>query len=164
MCFCYVYSWLHKCHSGWTGGGLVCYSGEEGVREQSQPEGVGLQGSSYVYNLCILYSNPLGFGGVVNISSQWWPPPPSPAHPSTGQTHCEPADQWLVPQCSDDRSPTGHAAVEETGSATFLAAWVAQVRSQSQTVGAVLTNAAIRGVLQIYYQTYWYSRVELIQS
>lgn len=59
---------------------------------------------------------------------------------------------------SADPDPTGPAAVEEMGSATFLAAWVAQDRSQSQTVGAALTNAAIRGVLKIYYQTYWYFR------
>lgn len=54
------------------------------------------------------------------------------------------------------------AAGEETGSATFLAAWVAQVRSLSETVGATLTNAAIKGVVKIYYQTYWYFRVQLI--
>lgn len=67
-----------------------------------------------------------------------------------------------LPRHSADLGPTGQAAVEETGSATFLAARVAQVRSQSQTVGAALTNAAIKGVLTIYYQTYWYFRVQLI--
>lgn len=54
----------------------------------------------------------------------------------------QPADQWPGPRRSADLAPTGEAAVEETGSATFLDARVVQVRVKPQTVGAALTNAA----------------------
>lgn len=43
-----------------------------------------------------------------------------------GQTHCKPAA---------DLGPTGQAAVREMGSATFLAARVAQVRSSPRQLG-----------------------------
>lgn len=94
MCFCYVDSWLHKCHSGWTSGGLVNDSGgwvEGGYKNSESALGEGGCEATYVYNLWILYSNPLGVGGVVNISSKWWPTTPPPP------LHCRPADQRPAP-------------------------------------------------------------------
>lgn len=52
-----------------------------------------------------------------------------------GQTHCKPADERPGPPRSADLGPTGQASVEETGSATFLAARVAQVRSSPRQLG-----------------------------
>lgn len=98
---------------------------------RSQPEGGGLQGHSYVYNLCILHSNLLGVGGVLSISS-------------TDDCGLDPTASRLISSLAPC-APLTWAAVDEMGSATLLGAWIVPVRSQSQTVGATLTNAAIRG-------------------
>lgn len=143
----------------WTAGFTnVTVAGQVGVWQVSQGGrhgvslgvGGGLQGNSYVYNLFILRSNQLGVFGVVMTS------------PHSHVLGARPTAASLLISGMALSALLTWAAVEKTGSATFLAAWVAQVRSQTQTVGETLTNAAIREVLKIYYQTYWYFREQLI--
>lgn len=151
MCFCYVDSWLHKCHSGWTSGGLVRDSGRGGSLRRWGCK-------AEVYNLCILCFNPPGVGGVQNITSPWYDGPLPPSSQPRATKACwwaarPPALCWPGPNCAGSCGRDGECHISGRLGRTS--------QKPSQTVGAVLTNAAIREVLKIYYQTYWYFRVQL---
>lgn len=125
MCFCYVDSWLHKCHSGWTSGGLV----NDSVRLELggvQERGVSLREwdcKEEVKSLTSVFCTLTHW--ELMVGEHKFSAMTSPSF-LMGQTHCKPAA---------DLGPTGQAAVEEMGSATFLAARVAEVRSSPRQLG-----------------------------
>lgn len=101
--------------------------GSRGYRNRGSLRGGGVVRQK-VRNPSILH--PSGGGGVVKFPVMMSPPPPSHA-----RTTVILQMSGLGPKCSADLGPTVQAVVEKTESATFLAAWVAQVGSSRKQLG-----------------------------